>query len=42
MREIWDWGGVPEIHVIGPGSALKLPVDGITLIGQAMNGKTCV
>lgn len=26
MREIWDWGGVPEIHVIGPGSALKFPI----------------
>jgi hypothetical protein len=26
MREIWDWGGVPEIHVIGPGAALKFPI----------------
>lgn len=26
MREVWEWGGVPEIHVIGPGSALKFPI----------------
>ena len=26
MREIWEWGGVPEIHVIGPGASLKFPI----------------
>ena len=26
MREVWDWGGVPEIYVIGPGAALKFPI----------------
>ncbi len=26
MREVWAWGGVPEIHVIGPGSQLKFPI----------------
>jgi hypothetical protein len=26
MREIWAWGGVPEIHVIAGGGALKFPI----------------
>lgn len=26
MREIWEWGGVPEIYVIGPGATLKFPI----------------
>ena len=26
MREIWEWGGVPEIYVIGPGAALGFPI----------------
>lgn len=26
MREIWAWGGVPEIHVLGGGAALNFPI----------------
>lgn len=26
MREIWEWGGVPEIYVIGPGASLGFPI----------------
>jgi len=26
MREIWTWGGVPEIYVVGGGAALDFPI----------------
>lgn len=26
MREIWGWGGVPEIYVIGGGATLNFPI----------------
>lgn len=26
MREIWNWGGVPEVYVIGGGAALGFPI----------------
>lgn len=26
MREIWAWGGVPEIYIIGGGAALGFPI----------------
>ena len=26
IREIWKWGGVPEIHVVGAGSSLGFPI----------------
>ena len=26
MKEIWTWGGVPEIHVIGSGGELGFPI----------------
>lgn len=26
MREVWSWGGVPEIFVIGPGASLNFPI----------------
>lgn len=26
MREIWDWGGIKSIYVVGPGASLGFPI----------------